>query len=122
MLKLIEQHPTMVSLLAIWVMGVITLIVAFKMWKVRRMMELDRAYKRYENGQLVEDGRTRSVWDYNFFPGLSKVWHMSQWQPLIAILTLVILALAFMFTKDERIGGIVGVNLGVVLGMLLKKA
>jgi len=52
MLKVIEQHPTMVSALAIWVMAVITFIVAFKMWKVRRMMELDKGYKRYENGQL----------------------------------------------------------------------
>ena len=121
MLRIVEDHPIGVFILALWLLGLLTAVTVFKIWKIRRMMQLDKEYKAYKDGNLVTDGRSRNVWDYNFFPGMSKAWHMSEWQPLLAVAILLLLILVYVFTNEEKVLGFLGVNLGVILGMMLNR-
>lgn len=118
MSAIIEQYMA-------WIIGfifaIIFVLVIYKIYKFHKLIEYDRLYKKYnDNGQIIEETRTRNIWDYNFFPGLSKVWHFSGWQFLVAILILLFVILMYAFTKDEKLFDILGLNLGVILGMMIR--
>ena len=91
-------------------------------WKFKRIIENDKAFRKYNNdGKIIQEVYNRPIWDYHFFPGLSKVWHMSQWQPLLAIVILVFLLVLYLFIKDDKLLNLVSVNLGTALGMMIRQ-
>jgi uncharacterized integral membrane protein len=122
----LEQHIgwiiVLVAILALWILGLLTYIIYFKIRKIKDLMELDEKHEEHNsNGQLIVKGRTRNVWDYNFFPGLSKLWHFSGWQVLVAMVILLVLLLVYCFTKDSTLLNLLGVNFGIILGMMIQK-
>lgn len=118
MLEAIQQHIGKIIAFGCFLITVLTF---FKIWKVRKLIELDKLYRKCrDNGQIIEETRTRNIWDYNFFPGMSKLWHFSGWQVLVAMVILLFLLLAYSFTKDDRLLNLLGVNFGIVLGMMIK--
>jgi len=99
----------------------VVIVVLIKIYKFNKMIELDKSVKRYgENGQLIQEGYPRNVWDYSFFPGLSKIWFQSEWQNLVAMVCVFAILILYLVTKDQLFRDLLGVNFGVVLGMLLE--
>ena len=118
MIQLIEQHfSTVIICLTILLAG----LIAFKIYKFKRLIDLDKGCKKYENGQLAQEGRARNVWDYSFFPGLSRLWHQSEWQTALAMFILLFLFCIYLYTKDDKLFYLLGLNFGVVIGMMLKR-
>ncbi len=99
----------------------LALLICFKIYKFIRIANLDKNYREMDaSGNLLKQGHNRSIWDYSFFPGLSRLWHQSEWQSAIAILILLIMLIAYLWTKDEALLSVLGINFGVVVGMMIR--
>jgi len=106
-----------------WVVLYLTvlLVAIIKIYKFNKMIEIDKNFKQYsENGQLLQEGHLRNVWDYSFFPGLSKIWLQSEWQNLVAMVSVFTILILYLVTKDQLFRDLLSVNFGVVIGMLLE--
>jgi len=97
-------------------------LISFKIYKFKKLCDLDEKYKTWDNeGHQVKEGLGRNIWDYSFFPGISRLWHQSEWQTATAMLILGLLILVYIYTKDINLLNLLGVNLGIVVGMLVKR-
>lgn len=120
MLKnLIEQNMS-------FMIGAITLLllvlIIFKIFKFYRITDLDKNYKKVDDkGNVIQHSRTRNIWDYHFFPGLSKLWHQGEWQVAGAASLILFFAFLWLYTKNDTILNMIGINFGLVIGMMLKK-
>lgn len=95
--------------------------VKYQYFKIKTMTDNDTKYKKYnEQGQLYQEGNVRPVWDYSFFPELSRLWHKGEWPELVAAVLLVTLLTIYLFTKDQEILKLLGINFGVLIGTLIK--
>jgi len=130
MAKILEQHIGWIiflgAILAFWILALATYIIIriihFKIRKIRDLMKLDGQHEEYSpDSKLKVKGRTRDIWDYNFFPGMSKKWHFEGWKFLVAIGLVLIFLLLYMFTRDDTLSRLLGLNVGLLLGMLIKK-
>jgi hypothetical protein len=120
MVEILKQQAG--TLMAFAIICVI-LIAVCKLTKNFIVGKNDRGYKEYNReGQLIKEGYKRPIWDYNLFPGLSKVWHMGEWAIPIAVGMLLVLIVLYLCTKDVLFGDLVKVNIGVVFGMLVRRA
>ena len=114
------QQNSVVIIIAFAV--IVLVLIGYKIYKFKKVTELDRAYKKYhENGQVSQEGRSRNIWDYSFFPGLSRLWHQSEWQAAVAMSILVFLLCLYLYTTDDKLFTLLGLNLGIVLGMMIKR-
>ena len=118
--EIIEQNIGQI----IW--AVVILILGFgglHIYKIRKIIDSDKSYKKInENGQLIEEGHLRSIWDYSIFPGLTKLWFdKAGWQTALALFAFVLLLIVYLFTRENILLNILGINLGVFFGMMLKK-
>ncbi len=94
----------------------------YRMYALNKMAESDRSCRTYrENGNLAQEGKTRNVWDYSLVPGLSRLWHSSEWQLATAEALLVGLIVLYVILEDDNLFNLLGINFGVVIGMLLQK-
>ena len=121
MLKnLLEQNITHI----IWAITIVVLVlILFKIWKFYRITDLDKNYKKTDlQGNVIQNCRTRNIWDYHFFPGLSRMWHSSEWQEAAGITLLLIFLGAYLYTRDQSILFVLGVNFGVVFGMQIQRS
>jgi len=120
MLKnLIEQNMTLM-------IGAITLLllvlIIFKIWKFYRITDLDKNYKKVDDKEnVIQCGRTRNIWDYHFFPGLSRLWHQGEWQVAGAASLILVFIFLWLYTRNDTILNMIGINFGVVIGMMLEK-
>jgi uncharacterized integral membrane protein len=108
-----------------WIIGIVAVVIVgliiYKIYKFHKLIELDKLYKKYNNeGILIQEARTRNIWDYHFFPGFSRLWHASEWQTAVVMAVLVVLFVIYLFTKDDKLFNLLGVNFGLVLGMMIK--
>ena len=118
MIQLIKQHfSTSIICFTILIGG----LIAFKFYKFKKLIALDMGLKIYENGNLSQEGKARNIWDYSFFPGLSRLWHQSEWQTALAIFILLFLLCIYLYTKDDKLYNLLGLNFGVVIGMMIKR-
>jgi hypothetical protein len=103
--------------------GILLLVlIVFKIYKFRRIVDLDRSFKKWgENGKPCQDGNPRNIWDYHFFPGISRLWHSSEWQDAIVLSILVGLFVIYLFTKDTLVSHLLTVNFGAIIGMFVKR-
>ena len=109
-----------------WIIGVVSVLIAgsfiYKIYKFRKIIELDKSYKEYNNeGKIIRETRTRNIWDYHFFPGLSRLWHASEWQTAVVMAVLLVVFVVYLFTKDDKLFNLLGLNFGLVLGMMIKE-
>jgi hypothetical protein len=118
-MDIINQNPL---LFFISTVIIIALLIFFKIYKFKKLIDADMRYRRFENGQLVQEGYPRHIWDYNFFPGISRLWHASEWQQALSIFTLIIIILIYLYSNDEKLINLIGINFGVVIGMSLRSA
>jgi len=118
MIQLIEQHfSTIIICFTILIGG----LIVFKVYKFKMLIALDMGWKKYENGNLSQECRARNIWDYSFFPGLSRLWHQSEWQTALAMFILLFLLFIYLYTKDDKLYNLLGLNFGVVIGMMIKR-
>lgn len=118
MIQLIEQHfPTTIICFTVLIGG----LIVFKFYKFKKLIELDMGWKKYEGGNLSQERRARNIWDYSFFPGLSRLWHQSEWQTALAIFILLFLLCIYLYTKDDKLYNLLGLNFGVVIGMMIQR-
>lgn len=101
--------------------AILTIImIVYKAYRFHKITELDRSWRKYhENGNLAEEIHRRPIWDYSYFPGVSKAWHQSKWQTLIAIFVLLFILILYLYTDNEKLINLLSMNLGIVLGMMI---
>lgn len=117
MLEALEPHLGKIIVFVMCLIGGLTI---YKFWKCRNLFELDKQFKRYnDKGEIIQETRSRNIWDYNFFPGLSKLWHISEWQILVAMVILLLLLILYLFRKDNALLNLLSVNFGILLGMMI---
>jgi len=119
MIQIIQQH---FGILVVCVTVLLLFLIAFKIYKFHTIAELDKAWKKFhDNGQLAEQVYCRHIWDYHFFPGLSRLWHQSEWQIAVATFVLLLLLCLYFYTKDDKLFTLLGLNFGIVIGMMIRK-
>jgi hypothetical protein len=120
MIQVIQQH---FGILSVSFTVLIIAFMGFKIYKFKKMTELDKAWRKYhENGQIAQEGMTRNIWDYSFFPGISRLWYQSEWQTAVAMLILLFLLCLYLYTKDDKLFTLLGLNFGIVIGMMIKRS
>lgn len=101
---------------------VIGILVFFKIWKLHNVFENDRIFKKTDlKGNMIQEGKTRDIWDTNLFPGLSRIWHKSEWQEAAGMMLMLIFLSAYLYTKDQSILFVLGVNFGVLIGTQIQR-
>jgi len=101
---------------------ILSILIGFKIYKFNKLVELDKAFKEYyENGQIKQEVHKRPIWDYHFFPGLSRLWHQSEWQIAVAMIIMIFLLCLYLYTKDNKLFTLLGLNFGVIVGMMIKR-
>jgi predicted acyltransferase len=107
----------------IWsVTAIVILLIGFKIWKFYRISEIDKNYKKFDpQGNIIEQGRPRNIWDYHFFPGISQLWHRGEWQAAVAATLILAFLVAYLYTRDPLLGQLLNITLGVVIGYLIHK-
>ena len=121
MLKtLIEQNFIHI----IWAITIILLVlILFKIWKFYQITTLDKNYKKTDlKGNVIQHSRTRNIWDYHFFPGLSRLWHQSEWQVAGAASLILVFVFLWLYTRNDTVLNLIGINFGLVIGMMLEKS
>jgi hypothetical protein len=93
----------------------------YQFYKIKKIIEIDSKYKKYnDQGQLIEDGHVRPIWDYSFFPSYSRLWHKKEWQLIVAVVFMAILLVLFLVTSKQEFLNLLGVNFGIIIGTLIK--
>ena len=118
MLKLFEQNMSYIIC-----SGTILLVIliAFKIYKFRRLIDQDAKYKKTDKtGNIIQETYPRPIWDYNFFPGISKLWHRSESQTLLAMLFMALLLVLYVITRADGLLNLLAINFGAFIGMMIK--
>ncbi|MFH1363880.1 MAG: hypothetical protein ABIH45_06715 [Candidatus Omnitrophota bacterium] len=106
------------------VIGIATIIfvcVRYQYFKIKTMAENDSRFKKFnEQGQPIQEGVNRPVWDYSFFPEYSRLWHKGEWPQFVAAVLLVTLLTIYLFTQNQEILKLLGINFGILIGTLIK--
>jgi hypothetical protein len=103
--RLVEQYPYLIILSGV-ISGVI-IIGMFSSYRLLRTRELQR------HGY-------RNVWDTALFPGISKLFWTGGWPTVFATGLLILVALLALIAEQSMLWDAFKVNLGLVLGTLLR--
>ena len=117
--SLFQQNTNLI----IWLIAVIIIIlIGFKIWKFYKITDLDKNYKKFDHERnILEEGHNRPIWDYHFFPGLSRIWHQGEWQVAAAATLILIFLFAYLYTKDSLLANLLQITLGVVIGVMIER-
>jgi len=117
--SLLQENTTHI----IWAVAVIIIIlIAFKIFKFYRITGLDKNHKEFgPEGNILKEGHNRPIWDYHFFPGLSRIWHQGEWQVAAAATLILIFLFAYLYTKDRLLANLLQITLGVVIGVMIER-
>jgi len=117
--SLLQENATHI----IWAVAVIIIIlIAFKIFKFYRITGLDKNHKEFgPEGNFLKEGHNRPIWDYHFFPGLSRIWHQGEWQVAAAATLILIFLFAYLYTKDRLLANLLQITLGVVIGVMIER-
>jgi hypothetical protein len=119
--RLLQEHFSVVII----IVGCLLLAtIVYRGFKFNQIIKTDRAWKKYDpaTGNLIEEIHKRPIWDYHIFPGLSKLFHNREWKELFAMILLCVLLFLYLYLKDDKILNLLGINFGVIIGMMIKKS
>ena len=108
----------------VWSITIILLaLIAFKIYKFWKISEIDKNYEKYnDNNKLLEKGNLRNIWDYSFFPGISRLWFKDAGTyTALILLVLFFLGTLYLITRNDTVLQFLGINVGAFFGAVFKQ-
>jgi len=94
----------------------------YRKYRIEKIVENDKNYKLTKPDGKVQEGVNRNIWDYAPLPGFSRLLHQPEWPIIFAASLILIFVFLWLYTRDNAILNLLGINLGVVIGMMIQKA
>lgn len=93
------------------------------LYKFKKIIEIDNNIKETDKeGNIIKQGRSRNIWDYKFFPGLSKLILGAEWHKTVILFLLVILFFLYLKTHDELFKTLLITDFGIIIGAIIEKS
>ena len=93
-------------------------------YKFRRIIDLDKSYKKTvkksNSEETHEEGHPRNIWDYKFFPGLSKIFIYGRWENGAIMLLMLVLISVYLITWNDLLKTLMVANFGVIIGKMVQ--